>query len=119
MKRRDSRRVRAPTVCAVWRRVKRIDALRLYSRLELPVILLVPHHGHRRGTMVTRPAAFNPYEFVVIASLRAKQLLSGSVPRAEGDHCASTMAQMEVAAGKVGRASADEPQQARQCLWQL
>jgi DNA-directed RNA polymerase subunit K/omega len=71
------------------------------------------------GTMVTRPASFNAYEYVVIASLRAKQLLSGSVPRIEGDHSASTMAQMEVSGGKVGRASADEPEPARQCLWQL
>lgn len=69
--------------------------------------------------MVTRPAAFNAYEFVVIASLRAKQLLSGCVPRVEGDHSASTMAQMEVSSGKVGRASADEPEAGRQCLWQL
>lgn len=69
--------------------------------------------------MVIRPPAFNPYEFVVIASLRAKQLLSGSAPRAEGEHSASTMAQMEVAGGKVGRASADEPEPGRQCLWQL
>ena len=71
------------------------------------------------GTLVTRPPAFNAYEFVVISSLRAKQLLSGCVPRLEGDHSASTMAQMEVAGGKVGRASADEPQPAAQCLWQL
>jgi DNA-directed RNA polymerase subunit K/omega len=71
------------------------------------------------GTLVARPPAFNAYEFVVIASLRAKQLLSGSVPRIEGDHSASTMAQMEVAGGKVGRAAADETQPARQCLWQL
>lgn len=69
--------------------------------------------------MVTRPPAFNAYEFVVIASLRAKQLLSGSVPRLEGDHSASTMAQMEVSGGKVGRASADEPEPGRQCSWQL
>ena len=68
--------------------------------------------------MVIRPPALNPYEYVVIASLRAKQLLSGCVPRAEGHHSAPTMAQMEVSGGKVGRASAGEPQ-TRQCLWQL
>jgi DNA-directed RNA polymerase subunit K/omega len=69
--------------------------------------------------MVIRPSAFNSYEYVVIASLRAKQLLSGCVPRVEGEHSAATMAQMEVAGGKVGRASADEPEPGRQCLWQL
>ena len=62
---------------------------------------------------------FNAYEFVVIASLRAKQLLSGCVPRVEGDHTASTMAQMEVAGGKVGRAGDGESPAERQCLWQL
>ena len=69
--------------------------------------------------MVSRPSHFNAYEFVVISSLRAKQLLSGCVPRVEGDHTASTMAQMEVAGGKVGRASDSEAPAARQCLWQL
>lgn len=57
---------------------------------------------------VLRPARFNAYEFVVIAALRAKQLLAGCTPRLAGDHSAATMAQMEVAAGCVARADEQE-----------
>ena len=93
--------------------------LRLASRLELPVFCWFLTMATIGGTLVVRPPAFNAYEFVVISSLRAKQLLSGCVPRVDGDHSASTMAQMEVAGGKVGRAGTDNPLPARQCLWQL
>jgi DNA-directed RNA polymerase subunit K/omega len=54
--------------------------------------------------MVSRPVHMNAYEFVVLASLRAQQLLAGCVARLEGDHSAPTMAQMEVAGGFVSRA---------------
>ena len=53
--------------------------------------------------MVSRPIRINAYEFVVVAALRAKQLLAGCTPRLEGDHTPATMAQMEVAAGCVAR----------------
>lgn len=53
--------------------------------------------------MVIRPAHMNAYEFVVVSSLRAKQLLAGCVARLAGSHNAATMAQMEVAAGQVVR----------------
>jgi len=53
--------------------------------------------------MVTRPIHLNAYEFVAVAALRAKQLVAGCTPRLEGDHSAATMAQMEVAAGRVAR----------------
>jgi DNA-directed RNA polymerase subunit K/omega len=68
--------------------------------------------------MVIRPAHMNTYEFVVLASLRAKQLLAGCTPRLEGDHCAAVMAQKEVAAGRVAR-GADSDTASRQCGWQL
>jgi DNA-directed RNA polymerase subunit K/omega len=70
--------------------------------------------------MVNRPAEFNRYEFTVVASLRAKQLLAGCVPRVDGDHSPATLAQMEVAGGRIARA-ADEDAAAspRQCEWQL
>ena len=71
------------------------------------------------GALVARPPGCNAYEFAVVASLRAKQLLSGCLPRVEGDHNASTKAQMEVAVGKVARVNADDAQPARQCLWQI
>jgi DNA-directed RNA polymerase subunit K/omega len=55
--------------------------------------------------MVIRPVHLNAYEFVVVAAHRAKQLLAGCTPRLEGDHSVATMAQMEVAAGRVVRAA--------------
>ena len=55
--------------------------------------------------MVNRPREYNSYEFVVVASLRAKQLLAGCVPQVEGDHNAAITAQMEVADGRVARAT--------------
>ena len=51
--------------------------------------------------MVRRPAGMNAYEFVVVSALRAQQLMAGSIPRVEGDHKATTMAQMEVSQGRV------------------
>jgi DNA-directed RNA polymerase subunit K/omega len=53
--------------------------------------------------MVTRPPSFNAYEFVVVAALRSHQLMSGCVPQIEGDHKATTMAQLEVASGRITR----------------
>jgi DNA-directed RNA polymerase subunit K/omega len=45
----------------------------------------------------------NAYELAVLSGLRAHQLMAGSVPRLAGVHKATTMARMEVAAGKVVR----------------
>ena len=56
-----------------------------------------------RHTMVTRPPSLNAYQFVVVSALRAHQLMDGCVPLMSGDHKATTMAQMEVSAGKVAR----------------
>jgi DNA-directed RNA polymerase subunit K/omega len=53
--------------------------------------------------MINRSAASNAFEFVAIASLRAHQLRRGCVQRVPGDHKLTTLAQMEVVAGKVGR----------------
>ena len=69
--------------------------------------------------MVSRPVNFNAYEFVTVAALRAKQLLAGCTPRLDGDHGVATMAQMEVAAGRVARADAADTLAQRQSLWQL
>jgi DNA-directed RNA polymerase subunit K/omega len=43
------------------------------------------------------------YEFAVVSALRAHQLMQGCTPRLVGEHKATTMARMEVAAGKVTR----------------
>jgi len=70
--------------------------------------------------MVIRPVDVNPFEFVVVAALRAQQLLAGCVPRLDGPHGAATMAQMEVARGRVARSETEEPPAvSRQCGWQL
>ena len=54
--------------------------------------------------MVHRPGASNAFEFVVVASLRAAQLMRGCTPRVDGTGKAVTIAQREVAEGKVTRA---------------
>ena len=41
------------------------------------------------------------YEFVILSSLRAHQLMAGSIPRMTGDHKKTTIACMEVAAGHI------------------
>jgi DNA-directed RNA polymerase subunit K/omega len=43
------------------------------------------------------------FEFVVVAVLRAQQLMKGCVPHLDGSHKAITMAQMDVSAGKIAR----------------
>ncbi len=53
--------------------------------------------------MAAPPPEFNAYEFVVVASLRAHQLMNGCVPLLDGEHKATRMAQMEVASGKIAR----------------
>ena len=53
--------------------------------------------------MVQRPHGTNPFEFVVVAGLRAAQLMRGSVPRVERAHKVITTAQLEVAQGLVER----------------
>ena len=55
--------------------------------------------------MVHRPGASNAFEFVVVASLRAAQLMRGCTPRVEAIGKAVTIAQREVAEGKVARAA--------------
>lgn len=69
--------------------------------------------------MITRPVQMNSFEFVVVAALRAQQLLAGCTPRVAGEHGVATMAQMEVAEGRVARADGDVSAAARQCGWQL
>ena len=58
--------------------------------------------------MVVRSSSVNMYEFVVVSALRTHQLMNGCTPRVGGEHKATTVAQMEVAAGKVARVGASE-----------
>ncbi len=51
--------------------------------------------------MIQRPAGLGTFEFVVLATLRAAQLMRGCRPRVDGVHKAAVIAQLEVAQGKV------------------
>ena len=53
--------------------------------------------------MVQRPIEQNAFEFAVLASLRARQLLRGCTPRVTGGEKITIIAQMEIAEGKVVR----------------
>jgi DNA-directed RNA polymerase subunit K/omega len=49
----------------------------------------------------------NAFEFVVVASARAKQLLEGCTPRVEGSPKPARRAQQEVLAGAVKKVEAN------------
>jgi DNA-directed RNA polymerase subunit K/omega len=51
--------------------------------------------------MIMRPPDMGKFEYVVLASLRAKQLTRGCIPRISGNHKAAVIARMEVSEGKV------------------
>lgn len=56
-----------------------------------------------KSTMTHRPAAMNAFEFVIVSTLRAAQLMRGCTARVSVTGKATTTAQREVAAGKVMR----------------
>lgn len=51
--------------------------------------------------MIVRPPEMGAFHFVVLATLRAKQLMRGCIPRAEGLHKKTTLAAIEVADGTI------------------
>ena len=53
--------------------------------------------------MVHRPANVNAFEFVIVSSLRAAQLMRGCVPRVAAGDKRIVIAQREVAEGMVSR----------------
>jgi DNA-directed RNA polymerase subunit K/omega len=53
--------------------------------------------------MINRSPLANAFEFVVIAALRTQQLQRGCLQRVVGTHKFTTLAQMEIVAGKVAR----------------
>jgi len=55
-----------------------------------------------------RPVGIGAFEFVILASLRAAQLMRGCRPKIDGFHKNTVIAQLEVAQGKVGAQSAEE-----------
>jgi DNA-directed RNA polymerase subunit K/omega len=50
------------------------------------------------------PAGMSTFEFIVVSSLRAAQLVRGCTPRIESGHKIIVKAQMEVAGGLIERA---------------
>ena len=59
--------------------------------------------------MIQRPVHMNPFEFVVLSSLRAAQLMRGCIPRIASSQKVIMTAQLEVAAGKVGLMAPELP----------
>jgi hypothetical protein len=55
-------------------------------------------------SVIRPPKEIGAFEFVVLARLRVVQLMRGCTPRIEGDFKTTTIAQLEVAAGKVTKA---------------
>lgn len=53
------------------------------------------------GLVIERPLGIGAFHFVVVATLRTKQLMRGCVPRVSGFHKKTTLAQIEVAGGQV------------------
>jgi DNA-directed RNA polymerase subunit K/omega len=53
--------------------------------------------------VINRSPLANSFEFVIIAALRTQQLQRGCIQRVIGTHKFTTLAQMEIVAGKVGR----------------
>ncbi len=58
-----------------------------------------------------RPSGMGGFEFVVLASLRAAQLMRGCRPRVDGGHKNTVIAQREVSEGKVFHASGAESEE--------
>jgi DNA-directed RNA polymerase subunit K/omega len=56
-----------------------------------------------RVAVIHRAQTSNAFEFVAVAALRTHQLRRGCTPRVAGDHKRTTLAQMEIVAGKVAR----------------
>lgn len=61
----------------------------------------VPWVAPLRKSPIQRPTGLGAFEFVVVATLRAAQLMRGCRPRIEGAHKATMLAQWEVAEGLV------------------
>jgi DNA-directed RNA polymerase subunit K/omega len=63
----------------------------------------MPPRRHREVFVIYRNLESNPFEFAVVAALRAKQLMAGCVPRVPPAPKFTSTASLEVRAGKVVR----------------
>jgi hypothetical protein len=57
--------------------------------------------------VIHRPTHIGAFQFVVVASLRAAQLMRGCLPKVDGLHKITITAQLEVSEGRV--AAVDVP----------
>jgi DNA-directed RNA polymerase subunit K/omega len=62
-----------------------------------------------KDAVIHRPASTNVFEFVILASQRAAQLMRGCTPRVTASTKAVITAQREVAEGKVRRSPDTTP----------
>ena len=51
--------------------------------------------------LIRRPDGIGGFEFAVLASLRASQLMRGCTPKVDGDHSVAVTALLEVSNGSV------------------
>lgn len=51
--------------------------------------------------MIQRPETLGKFEFVILATLRAAQLMRGCIPTVAAGHKATVTAQLEVASGNI------------------
>ena len=83
------------------RRARRVDGQRALCSLEQRP--LRTSATMEPIAMVKRPVEINAFEFAVLSSLRAAQLMRGCTPRVASTQKMIMTAQLEVAAGKVAR----------------
>ena len=51
--------------------------------------------------MIQRPQTLGKFEFVILSTLRAAQLMKGCIPTVAAGHKPTVTAQLEVAAGNI------------------
>ena len=64
--------------------------------------------------MTDKPQVKNPFELVVLAGARARQLLDGCTPRTQGSDKPARLAALEVKQGHVSRLEVPDPRETRQ-----
>src|SRR5262245_19821633 len=102
---------RTAATCGTWRGRKRIGTACIdggnarQSRLRTgPTDRALGSPGSAfpaRYAVIARPPGVGTFQFVVLATLRAAQLMRGCRPKVDGLHKATVIAQLEVSEGKV------------------
>jgi len=77
---------------------------RFLELLQPPIGSALNEHLPLEGLAMHHPSQLTGFEFAVMSGLRAAQLIRGCTPRLHSTHKLIVTAQMEVAAGLIGRA---------------